>query len=90
MVVPTDRRADIRIGLFERKRSMDQDVDLDVCIVDVGLLTFDSGRTVSLEEWRDLDERRWLASSSVLYFIYIKIMKYPCLWSWISGTSPPP
>ena len=25
---------------------------------------------ILLEEWRDLDERRWLASSLVLYFIY--------------------
>lgn len=71
----TDRRADIQIGLFKMKHGMDQYVNSDMRIVDAGLLTFDSGRTVSLDEWRDLDERRWLGSSSVLYFIYTKIMK---------------
>ena len=47
---------------------MVQEDDAAVCIIGV-IININPGIIVSLKEWFNLNKRRWLASSSVLYFM---------------------
>ena len=68
MINLTGGHTDIWIGLSERKHDMVQEDDAAVCIIGV-IININPGIIVSLKEWFNLNKRRWLASSSVLYFM---------------------